>query len=74
MENLITVIIVIAFCVLLFVVLRQVMLWYWKIDIIVKNQEMTNQLLANNNALLNEQLSFMKSSLKPEQEPAAEII
>ncbi|MBB5637097.1 hypothetical protein HDE68_003010 [Pedobacter cryoconitis] len=35
---------------------------------------MTNQLLANNNTLLNEQLSFMKSSLKPEQEPAAEII
>lgn len=74
MENLITVIILIAFCVLLFVVLRQVMLWYWKIDIIVKNQEMTNQLLANNNALLNEQLSFMKSSPKPGQGSDSEII
>ncbi|MBB6273857.1 hypothetical protein HDF26_004330 [Pedobacter cryoconitis] len=35
---------------------------------------MTNQLLANNNALLNEQLSFMKSSPKPGQGSDSEII
>lgn len=33
------------FFVLLFLVFRQVMLWYWKVDKIVKNQEEQNNLL-----------------------------
>jgi len=34
-----------ALCVGLFLALRSLMLWYWKIDTIVKNQEMTNEIL-----------------------------
>lgn len=64
MANLIGVLIVI--CILLFLALRQVMLWYWKIEAIIKNQEITNKLLSNNNVLLNEQVSIMKSQIKPE--------
>lgn len=34
-----------AFLAFLFLILRQVMLWYWKVDKIVKNQEEQNNLL-----------------------------
>lgn len=47
-------------CVLIFLALRQVVLWYWKVEDIIKNQELTNKLLSNNNALLNEQILIMK--------------
>ena len=53
-------IIVLGIGVLIFLVLRQVMIWYWKIDHIIKNQETTNTLLSQNNALLNEQILFLK--------------
>ena len=61
-------IIVLVICVLLFLALRQVMLWYWKVDTIIKNQELTNKLLSSNNALLNEQILFMKSQVEPQPE------
>ena len=65
MDSLLGAIVAIVIGILLFLALRQVMLWYWKVDTIIKNQELTNQLLSNNNALLNEQISFMKSQIKP---------
>ena len=37
--------IVAAVCLGLFLLLRFVMLWYWRVDEIVKNQEKQNQLL-----------------------------
>lgn len=52
---------VLGFCVLLFLALRQVMLWYWKVEVQITNQELTNKLLASNNALLNEQITLMKA-------------
>lgn len=69
MEYIVFGIVVIAISIVLFVALRQLMLWYWKVDTIIKNQELTNKLLSNNNALLNEQILFTKSQLKPENEP-----
>lgn len=44
-DNLIFSIIAIAFAIGLFFVLRFAMLWYWRIDTIVTNQEETNRLL-----------------------------
>lgn len=64
MGDLIGVIIAIGAGILLFLALREVMLWYWKVDTIIKNQEINNKLLSNNNALLNEQIMFMKSQVK----------
>lgn len=64
MGDLIGVIIAIGAGILLFLALREVMLWYWKVDTIIKNQEINNKLLSNNNALLNEQITFMKSQVK----------
>lgn len=66
MGNLAGSIIVIVIGILLFLALRQVVLWYWKVDTIIKNQELTNQLLSSNNSLLNEQIAIMKSRIKPE--------
>ncbi|WP_229738780.1 hypothetical protein [Parapedobacter pyrenivorans] len=37
--------VVLAFSILLFFAIRGVFLWYWKVDIILKNQEETNRLL-----------------------------
>ncbi len=35
----------IAICVLIFLALRQIMLWYWKVDTIIENQEKLIKLL-----------------------------
>lgn len=50
----------IAFCIMLFLVLRQVMLWYWKVETIIRNQDVANRLLDVNNSLLKEQIALMK--------------
>lgn len=45
MGNITSVLIAIAFLVIVFLVARELVLWYWKINTIVKNQEKTNILL-----------------------------
>lgn len=74
MGSLFGAIVAIIIGILLFLALRQVMLWYWKVDTIIKNQELTNQLLSSNNTLLNEQISFMKSQVKPGETGAGRIV
>lgn len=66
MGEFVGIIIAIVVCFLLFLALREVVLWYWKVDTIIKNQEVTNKLLHHNNALLNEQIAFMKSQVNQE--------
>jgi len=39
----------------IFLIIRSIMLWYWKIDVIVKNQEEQTMLLMQQNELLNRQ-------------------
>lgn len=38
-------IITIVISIVLFFIFRGIMLWYWKVDVIIKNQEETNRLL-----------------------------
>lgn len=45
MDNTVQAIISVLFVILIFVVLRELVMWYWKINLIVKNQEKTNLLL-----------------------------
>jgi uncharacterized protein YoxC len=45
MENITGALIAIAFLVIVFLVARELVLWYWKINTIVRNQEKTNFLL-----------------------------
>ena len=58
-------IVVLALAFLLFFLLRSVMLWYWRVDVIIKNQEKANELLSKNNALLNEQILVLRGDCKP---------
>jgi uncharacterized protein YpmB len=39
----------------IFLIIRGIMLWYWKIDVIVKNQEEQTMLLMQQNELLRTQ-------------------
>jgi len=50
--------------ILILLALRSIMLWYWKVDTMLKNQETTNKLLKNNNDLLNEYIVYMKDQNK----------
>ncbi len=57
-ENLINVILVLAILILLFLLLREVVMWYWKINERIKLQKETNVLLAkllskNDNSSIN---------------------
>jgi len=40
----------IAFCLFLFLVLREVMLWYWKVNNVIQNQEKIIKLLEEQHA------------------------
>lgn len=53
-SNFMEFIIVTVVAVVLFFVFRQLMLWYWKVDISIKNQEETNRLLKEISAKLHE--------------------
>jgi Tfp pilus assembly protein PilN len=44
-----------AFLLGIFLIIRSVMLWYWKINVIVKNQEEQTMLLMQQNELLKTQ-------------------
>jgi hypothetical protein len=37
---------VIFVCVVIFLAIREIMTWYWKIDTMIKNQNETNRLLS----------------------------
>ncbi|WP_316815461.1 hypothetical protein [Pedobacter nyackensis] len=53
--------------ILIFLALRSIMLWYWKVETMLQNQEETNQLLRDNYNLLNEYIVYMKE--KEEKTP-----
>ena len=57
--NLATFIIGLAIVIAVFIALRMVMLWYWRIDTIVENQITTNNLLRK---ILNEQTRKTENS------------
>jgi hypothetical protein len=44
-QELIVFLIIIAICICIFLALRALVLWYWKVDRIVTNQEIQNRLL-----------------------------
>jgi Tfp pilus assembly protein PilN len=46
-----------------FIVLRQVALWYFNINKMIENQDITNHLLDKNNKLLKEQIELLKSQI-----------
>ncbi len=50
----IIIVLIITFVVLLIIalVIREVMLWYWRINLIIRNQERTNELLEVQNSIL----------------------
>lgn len=47
-----------------FILLRQVAVWYFKIDKMLENQEITNHLLDKNNKLLKEHVNLLKSQIE----------
>jgi hypothetical protein len=52
MNQTIVLIIILAISIFLFFVLRGAMLWYWNIDVIVKNQEEQKKIMREQNDLL----------------------
>lgn len=55
------------FYVLILLVLREVVMWYWKINTIVENQENQIRLQQETNDLLIEQINLMKDHYKAEK-------
>jgi hypothetical protein len=45
----------IAVCLGIFLIIRSIMLWYWKVDVIVKNQDLHTELLHRQIQLLEQQ-------------------
>jgi len=52
---------------LLFLALREVVMWYWKINTIIENQATQIRTQQETNNLLSEQITLMKGYYKPEQ-------
>jgi hypothetical protein len=48
-------------CLIVFLALRQVVLWYWKIETLIKNQEAQLKAQQANNHLLAEYIDYLKS-------------
>lgn len=46
---------------ILFFILRQLMLWYWKINVIVENQAKQTAALERQNELMREQIAVLKT-------------
>jgi peptidoglycan hydrolase CwlO-like protein len=59
-----TILIVIVVSLGTFLVLRQVALWYFNINKMIENQDITNHLLDKNNKLLKEQVELLKSQIE----------
>jgi cell division protein FtsB len=55
--------VVLGMVTLIFLALRQVLLWYWKVDQIVYNQQKANALMERNNKLLKEQVDLLRSQI-----------
>ena len=53
----------------LFFLFRSILLWYWKIDKIVENQQRLNSLVAKQKDVLNDILDELKNKTKEEQKP-----
>ena len=53
-----------AVCVGVFLILRSMMLWYWKVDDILENQFLANKLLKSNNDLLKEQVTLLRQQIE----------
>jgi hypothetical protein len=53
---------------LLFLALREVVMWYWKINIIIENQAQQIKTQQETNNLLSEQITLMKCYYKLDQE------
>ena len=51
---------IIAICIGLFFAFRGIVLWYWKVDTILKNQEEQIRTQRATNSLLNEYIAFLK--------------
>ena len=45
MDNFVQILMSVLFVIIIFIVLRELVMWYWKINTIVKNQEKTNLML-----------------------------
>jgi hypothetical protein len=45
MENFVQPLMSVLFVILIFIILRELVMWYWKINTIVKNQEKTNLMI-----------------------------
>ncbi|AMR30733.1 hypothetical protein A0256_04505 [Mucilaginibacter sp. PAMC 26640] len=54
-----------GFFVLIFFVLRSVVLWYWKVNLIVANQLEQTELLKIQNNLIKEHIQLLKFVTKP---------
>ena len=45
MDNFVQILMSVLFVIIIFIVLRELVMWYWKINTIVKNQEKTNLMI-----------------------------
>jgi hypothetical protein len=45
MDNFVQILMSVLFVIIIFIVLRELVMWYWKINAIVKNQEKTNLMI-----------------------------
>ena len=63
-NSLVSGLIAIGICIAIFIVLREVVMWYWKINIIVANQERQIKAQQETNNLLSEQISLLRSQIE----------
>jgi large-conductance mechanosensitive channel len=59
-SSLFIVLIVFLVCAAVFLLIRSIVLWYWKVDVIVRNQQDQTSLLQTQNQLLKEQNTILK--------------
>jgi hypothetical protein len=45
MDNFVQILMSVLFVIIIFIALRELVMWYWKINTIVKNQEKTNLMI-----------------------------
>ncbi|MDR6943024.1 hypothetical protein [Mucilaginibacter pocheonensis] len=58
--EIITILIVFGIAIVIFLVIRSLMLWYWKVDVVLNNQEAQTSLLQKQNNLIQEQNELLK--------------
>lgn len=61
MNEILPILIAVGFCAVVFIVLRDVALWYWKVNTIVQNQERLIKSQRETNNLLSEQINLLKA-------------